>query len=210
MSCFYFYCCGFGWDESSDDYKVFAIAARASGKSIYWIYSLKSDSWKESEEVKGWDSCKKADRPQNKGSEMGMFASGSLHWETTDRRGMVACDLKTEVLGAVELPECRGSCRWEGIGVIGECLSVYYWCKDSSSLDIWMKKKESWEKAMVLDQFCSPLHISPVLAHFWSGGGFLLIKMENLLVFDRKGFRDLVSLRSSHVHIESLVSPLEF
>ncbi|XP_057789370.1 F-box/kelch-repeat protein At3g23880-like [Salvia miltiorrhiza] len=210
MPFFHFYCCGFGWDESSGDYKVFAIAKRASGKSIYWIYSLKSDSWKESEEVKDWDSCKKEDRSRYGESEMGVFASGSLHWETTDRRGVVACDLKREALGAaMELPKCSECCRWQGIEVIGECLMVYYWCEDSSCLDIWMKKKESWEKVVVLDDhFFSPLYISPTLAPFWSGG-FFFIKIGNLLVFDGKRFRDVVSLKYADVYIESLVSPLE-
>ncbi|XP_057797322.1 uncharacterized protein LOC131013276 [Salvia miltiorrhiza] len=115
--------------------------------------------------------------------------------------------LKREVLGAVELPESREGRWWEGIGVIGECLSLYNGCEDSSYLEIWMKK-ESWEKVVVLDQKCNPLHISPALAPFW-GGGFLLIKIGNFLVFDGKGFRKVVSLKDSDVYIESLISPLD-
>ncbi|XP_057789367.1 F-box/kelch-repeat protein At3g23880-like [Salvia miltiorrhiza] len=194
--------CGFGWDESSGDYKVFATATM-SARAIAKMYSLKRDSWKE---VKGWDSWKTPDWCTTIW-EMGVLASGSLHWERYYRRGVYAFDLKREVLGAVELPESREGRWWEGIGVIGECLSLYNGCEDSSYLEIWMKK-ESWEKVVVLDQKCNPLHISPALAPFW-GGGFLLIKIGNFLVFDGKGFRKVVSLKDSNVYIESLVSPLE-
>ncbi|XP_057797366.1 F-box/kelch-repeat protein At3g23880-like [Salvia miltiorrhiza] len=205
----YYDSCGFGWDESSGDYKVFATT---SARAIAMMYSLKSDSWKE---VKGWDSWKNSFCSIRK-TEMGMLASGSLHWETYTpldskrevfKRGVHAFDLKREVLGAVELPECWEGHWWEGIGVIGECLSVYYWCEDSSCLNIWMKK-ESWEKVVVLDELCNPLHISPALAPFW-GDGFLLIKIGNFLVFDGKGFRNVVSLKDSDVYIESLISPLD-
>ncbi|XP_057797591.1 F-box/kelch-repeat protein At3g23880-like [Salvia miltiorrhiza] len=201
--------CGFGWDESSGDYKVFATATVCAwnrsdnGKAIAMMYSLKRDSWKE---VKGWDSWKKTNGISilGDGMTMGMLASGSLHWEMCDRRGVVAFDLKREVIGAVELPECSEGCRWLGIGVIGECLSAYYRREYSSCVEIWMKKKESWEKVVVLDQLCYPLHISPALAPFW-GGGFLLIKIGNLMFFYGKGIRVMVS----DIYIESLVSPLE-
>ncbi|XP_057797536.1 uncharacterized protein LOC131013458 [Salvia miltiorrhiza] len=171
--------------------------------AIAMMYSLKHESWKE---VKGWDSWKKTNGIGivRDTMRMGMLASGSLHWERCDRRGVVAFDLKREVIGAVELPECSEGCRWLGIGVIGECLSAYYRREYSSCVGIWMKKKESWEKVVVLDQLCNPLHISPALAPFW-GGGFLLIKIGNLMVFDRKRIRVMVS----DVYIESLVSPLE-
>ncbi|XP_057797568.1 F-box/kelch-repeat protein At3g23880-like [Salvia miltiorrhiza] len=187
--------CGLGWDESSGDYKVFATATVMAGfrhtMAIAMMYSLKRDSWKE---VKGWDSWKKTNGIGigRATMRMGMLASGSLHWERCDRRGVVAFDLKREVIGAVELPECSEGCRWLGIGVIGECLSAYYRREYSSCVEIWMKK-ESWEKVVVLDQLCNPLHISPALAPFW-GGGFLLIKIGNLMVFDRKGIRVMVSV----------------
>ncbi|XP_057797415.1 F-box/kelch-repeat protein At3g23880-like [Salvia miltiorrhiza] len=205
----YYDSCGFGWDESSGDYKVFAATTTTrSARATAMTYSLKRDSWKE---VKGWDSWKKTNGISilGDGMRMGMLASGSLHWEMcdTDRRGVVAFDLKREVIGAVELPECSEGFRWL-IGVIGECLLAYYMLEDSSCVDIWMKKKESWEKVVVLDQKCNPLHISPALAPFW-GGGFLLIKIGNFLVFCGKGFSNLVSLKDSDVYIESLVSPLE-
>ncbi|XP_057797456.1 F-box/kelch-repeat protein At3g23880-like [Salvia miltiorrhiza] len=80
--------CGFGWDESSGDYKVFATATVTAGvrhtMAIAMMYSLKHDSWKE---VKGWDSWKKTHGigiGRDK-MRMGMLASGSLHWERCDR-----------------------------------------------------------------------------------------------------------------------------
>ncbi|XP_057802950.1 F-box/kelch-repeat protein At3g23880-like [Salvia miltiorrhiza] len=125
---------GFGWDESSDDHKVFATGVR----NMCMIYSLKSDSWKE---VNGdlWKSC---------ANHMGEFASGNLHWESRNEGEMVSFDLKREVFEVVELPE---PC----IGVIGERLAVYERCRSLRCVDIWMMKeygvKESWEKVVILD-----------------------------------------------------------
>ncbi|XP_057801764.1 uncharacterized protein LOC131016949 [Salvia miltiorrhiza] len=87
---------GFGCDESSGDYKVIASADEPFERknNIAKVYSLKTDSWKET--TGPWELFMTF-----RAEQRGMLASGKLHWEIISY-GIVSFDLKEEVFEIVE------------------------------------------------------------------------------------------------------------
>ncbi|KAL8538570.1 hypothetical protein ACS0TY_000549 [Phlomoides rotata] len=122
---------GFGYDESSDDYKT--------------------NSWKTLKDEQDSDI-------QFEGG--GTFASGNLHWVTGNRE-IVSFDLKSEVDGMVEQPSYPKGDIFPTLGVIDGCLSVIsVLCfKDyqHAYFDVWVMKeygvKESWVKVITIPNF---------------------------------------------------------
>ncbi|KAL8544499.1 hypothetical protein ACS0TY_004895 [Phlomoides rotata] len=132
---------GFGFDESSNDYKVFGLW-EYSHVSIGKVYSLRTNSWEVIEEM------------DDSGNGAGVYASGKLHWcrvDLDDSCDIVSFDLSSHVYGVVELPSYPKSKFKHTLGLIGGCLSGNL-IQPNRDLDIWVMKeygmKESWEKVV--------------------------------------------------------------
>lgn len=206
---------GFGFDESSDDYKVYAIFSGIRFNSMYQaipkVYSLKADSWKRNELLED-DSPFDAE---------GKFACGKLHWnrksELTSRWDIVSFDLKSEVFGIVEQPSYVEGDFYPTLGVLDGCLCVLCdYCK--TRLDVWVWNeyavKDSWVKMVTISYLSDPLEgpFSTPLC-ILPNGEVLFIHKSAFLSYNPKenwlwypqivGFVEFVG---AEVYVESLVS----
>ncbi|KAJ4836746.1 hypothetical protein Tsubulata_005129 [Turnera subulata] len=122
-----YYAYGFGYDSASDDYKVFAATAPHPAKVE--IFSLKSGSWKEVENL---------DREYLQHIPglgcTGLFLNGALHWrpresyrEEKSEIIAIAFDLDKEKFYHVPSPPNHLiSRRSPGFGVVGEYLCCFH------------------------------------------------------------------------------------
>ncbi|KAG5586729.1 hypothetical protein H5410_047163 [Solanum commersonii] len=142
---------GFGYDEFCDDYKVACIVAiyQHGGYSTVEvkIYSLKSDSWRNMDDLR--------DRMRSRTSAT--FVNGKLHWTTScglgELRGrgtwsIVSMDMADEKWRKIE-PPCFGEEDFGfKVGVLGNNLSVLSMNVLLTRINIWVKEeygvKESW------------------------------------------------------------------
>ncbi|GMY35329.1 F-box protein CPR1 [Fagus crenata] len=177
---------GFGYDETSDDYKVVRSVRlylpdnKPSGSEVY---SLKNDSWRRLPDYPYILRYKRA---------FAMLVSGALHWLVTskaesDRTNLIlAFDLGIEEYRLVPHPDISDIISLMNVGVLGGCLTIY--CSHPfSRLDVWVMKdygvKESWTKLFTIMQ---PFSISSFkyerpVAYSKSGGEVLLeqFRMED-------------------------------
>ncbi|XP_057802900.1 F-box/kelch-repeat protein At3g23880-like [Salvia miltiorrhiza] len=196
---------GFGWVESSGEYKVFvSVLDNYQLKRAGKLYSSKTKSWKTIEHCK--DLCTYR-------CEEGVFAGGKLYW--TNYKGykevIIFLDLKSEVFGRTELPIDQEYRAQKLLGVLGGCLCAlhfnHYYC--GTVVQVWVMK-ESWEKVVTLSHLLELLQPAPLVEG--PNGEILVNCVSTLLVFDRHDnvFRcpkvccDYIS---THVYVESLVSP---
>uniref|UniRef100_A0A2N9IDC3 F-box domain-containing protein n=1 Tax=Fagus sylvatica TaxID=28930 RepID=A0A2N9IDC3_FAGSY len=154
-----FYCksvYGFGYDETSDDYKVlklFQLFVGDDTNSVVKVYSLKNDSWN-----------KVPDCPYNLyyPCSFGTLASGALHWLVnpkvkSDRTNLIlAFDLAVEEYRLVPQPDFYDKNSSMDVGVLGGCLTILY-NHNRHRLDVWVMKeygvKESWTKLYSVQPF---------------------------------------------------------
>ncbi|KAL8538630.1 hypothetical protein ACS0TY_000592 [Phlomoides rotata] len=156
---------GFGYDESSDDYKVFAIVTSKCYlrcPPVCKLYSLNTHSWKT---LGDCYSPFSSDR-------MGKFVNGKLHWFGIigEELGLVSLDLKNEVYEMIEQPSSSFiieqpsssfaiTVPTPALGVIEGCLSVL-WDYPNSHFDVWVMKeygvKDSWVKMFTLPNLHHP------------------------------------------------------
>lgn len=117
---------GFGYDGSNDDYMVVGIHCVYGGpgaphKSEALVYSLKADSWRKIENLKGG-----APYP----FELGKFVSGKLHCKVMYRSGsrywrkIVSLDLLSLTYGEVEEAEYSEGSTFSRLYVLGGCLAA--------------------------------------------------------------------------------------
>jgi|UniRef100_A0A2N9I8J2 F-box interacting protein len=183
---------GFGYDETSDDYKVVRsvrlyLADNLSSGSE--VYSLKNDSWR-----------RLPDYPYNLRylRAFAMLVSGALHWLVTskaesDRTNLIlAFDLGVEEYRLVPRPDFSDKDCHMNVGVLGGCLTIYG-SNYINRLDVWVMKdygvKESWTKLFtamepfsILDPFwISSFQDERPVAYSKSGGEVLLeqFRMED-------------------------------
>ncbi|KAI3523571.1 hypothetical protein L1887_01795 [Cichorium endivia] len=198
---------GFGYDESTEDYKVVGISCRGASYSKYnvKIYSLKTGSWKNI-----------GDFPLGVPlDDFGTFSNGTLHWAA--RRGsfdswkIVSLDLADETYGELLQPVYDEGEKYLRLGALGDWLCVlcdYY--RDRA--DVWVMK-DSWTKLVsvpylpgpVLEFFSVPLCIT-------NDGKVLLQFGEKMFVYDSKNrsFSDILNIDEcleAYTFVESLVSP---
>ncbi|KAL8538573.1 hypothetical protein ACS0TY_000552 [Phlomoides rotata] len=210
---------GFGYDESSDDYKVFVVITLCCSPNVYRaisrLYSLKTNSWKTLKDEQDSDI-------QFGGG--GTFASGNLHWVTGNRE-IGSFNLKSEVDGMVEQPSYPKGDIFPTLGVIDGCLSVIsVLCfKDyqHAYFDVWVMKeygvKESWVKVVTLPNFRRRIYsICERLVSFSRGpkGEILVIHSSTFVVYYPKGngvhhrsqINNTTSVTGAYFYVESLVS----
>nr|GEX51238.1 hypothetical protein [Tanacetum cinerariifolium] len=137
----------FGYDESSDDYKVVEMSRHKSETDIrVHIYSVKTGNWKR------LGDCSHALEP----TTTGVYSNGALHWlaykslRSSLPKGIVSLDLKKETYGKVfQLPKDEeGGKNDLTLGVLGEWFCVL--CNHGSHADVWAMKdygvEDSWTK----------------------------------------------------------------
>ncbi|XP_047331917.1 F-box/kelch-repeat protein At3g23880-like [Impatiens glandulifera] len=212
---------GFGYDETSSDYKVIRIKSTEVN-----IYGLKSDSWR-----------KIGIFP--KGFPMDTqctFVSGSLHWAPTGEdeldyywntwNSIVSFDLSKETYSEFSQP-CYGKGALESkLGVLYDSLSLLCNIGDEhigyERADVWVMKEygkvESWSKLFSIRYSSHPevfLHHVPLCISFRKtevlllfGARLVLYNMDNHTVRPTN-IQDCLQkyYRKAYIYIESLVSP---
>ncbi|XP_057803057.1 F-box/kelch-repeat protein At3g23880-like [Salvia miltiorrhiza] len=197
---------GFGWVESSDEYKVFVVVENFhiyNSKRVVKVYSSKTKSWK-TIELSGYLRLSWGG---------GVFAGGKLYWRNSInlyKEEINSLDLKSEVFGRIELPFDHEFCRkWYWfVGVLGGLLCVLCHIEfNSNVVRVWVMK-ESWKRVATFAHLVELLQPAPLLVG--RKGQILLNCGSTLLVYDcgdnvfRR--RDEVCYQS-RVYVESLVSP---
>ncbi|XP_057802924.1 F-box/kelch-repeat protein At3g06240-like [Salvia miltiorrhiza] len=198
---------GFGWVESSGEYKVFVSVANLDNNEWKWVgkvYSSKTKSWKTIERCEEYEytyPCKE-----------GIFAGGKLYWTNNNgyKEDIIFLDLKSEVLGRIKLPFDHEFCVEEPwfVGVLGGCLCALDYV-GTDVVQVWVMK-ESWEKVVTLSHLLELLQPPPLVVGL---KGEILVNCGFILLgFDRQDnvFRCPEVCRrysSTLVYVESLVSP---
>lgn len=215
---FSYFACGFGYDESSDDYKVLCSFAseRSLSDMIVKVYSLKKDEWKMIKNFKDGGLIGNAST----------FVDGKLHWIEYPELGSECCtfnivslDLQTEEYRIVEMPDyVKGKFSTR----LGESEGrLFVFCNQMNNGDVWMMDdygvgKETWTKVVTIpyiDDFLKNnyVHVLYVLKN----GQLLLICGLKFVVFNPKdcNFRYPVVINVGEfvgavTYFESLVSPV--
>ncbi|KAJ0617181.1 putative F-box associated interaction domain-containing protein [Helianthus annuus] len=134
-------CWGFGYDESTDDYKVIV---KGKNETRVRVMSLKSDVWRVIEEVKYKFITK-----------TGILSNGALHSIVEDENSkklIISFDLSKEEFKEIPQPDdVRYACSYNShLGIVKECLCIFRRSNCCSLDDLWMMKsynvKESWER----------------------------------------------------------------
>ncbi|PIN07954.1 hypothetical protein CDL12_19486 [Handroanthus impetiginosus] len=200
---------GFGFDESSGDYKVYA-ASYDQLQDIAKIYSLKQDSWTR---------INYNNKDVILSPRTGKFVSGNLHWIRVieDEWYISSLDLKNGVYGIVERPSILDDHSSLVLGVLNGCLSAFCCSQDCKYLDLWVLKqygvKDSWSKMMRISDnlfmdymLLTPLDIisqnREVLFRYRWDLVVYKLKENRFWYLKTNGFKNLHKL----VHVESLVS----
>ncbi|KAL7109506.1 hypothetical protein ACP275_06G179500 [Erythranthe tilingii] len=213
---------GFGFDESTRDYKVLLAHSVLSKDNRYEttvkIYSLRTDSWKR---IKFFNDSR---HPSDSGVS-GIFVSGKIHWCTdtgsNSRCDIVSFDLGSEVWGNVAEPSCVESGCYDSpsLGVLDGCLCVLY-DFSRSRIVVWVMKEygvsESWAKTVTVPYVRLPLsNPSIIRPSFCVGpkgeilcmlGSSLMVYNPNDNRFRRPKMRNFGAFLEAHVYYESLVS----
>ncbi|CAI9771098.1 unnamed protein product [Fraxinus pennsylvanica] len=209
---------GFGFDETTEDYKVvgiFCAFGNAGGcETMVKIYSLKTNSWRRIEDFKGGVPL----------DDSGMFAQGKLHWSASPGEGfssgwdIVSLDLKREIYGTVEQPNYGEGDFTSVLGVLGECISVL--CNyQKTRADVWVLKeygvKESWTKVISIPYIYDPgkyMYSMPLC--ILPNGEVLLALGSSFVVYNLKDnsfkspkITNVTDFLGAITYVESLVSP---
>ncbi|XP_076891860.1 F-box/kelch-repeat protein At3g23880-like [Bidens hawaiensis] len=213
---------GFGYQESTDDYKVVELSRRfediTKWKTMVRIYSLKNGNWKEIGAFPHgfqFDDC----------APSTTLCNGAFHWiagKDLGTRIIVSLDLAKETYGQVLQPLYDAGHKYLTLGTLREqlCALCDY---PGIRADVWVMKvygvKDSWTKlvsipynltvpGIYIDRFSMPLCVS-------NDGKYLLQSgcMKRLIVYESKHC-SLSKIQNADVYInafvivESLVSPM--
>ncbi|XP_055811917.1 F-box/kelch-repeat protein At3g23880-like [Solanum dulcamara] len=177
---------GFGYDESSDDYKVVGVLCMERRCTFHHlevkIYSLKSNSWRSKD---GIPDGVQLIRPC-------MFLNGKLHLAGElnvgfhKDRNIVSIDLTDEKWGKLEQPLYVEGNFFVKLEVLGSDLSVF--CNYiESHADVWVMReygvKESWTKTYTIKY--PTYHWSPFISQrlcMSNKGDILLVPGSTLMV----------------------------
>ncbi|XP_057802850.1 F-box/kelch-repeat protein At3g23880-like [Salvia miltiorrhiza] len=191
---------GFGWVESSDEYKVFVLLVdydyyRGIDNWVGKVYSSKTKSWK-TIELSGYLRVSWG---------RGVFAGGKLYWKNHQDKEIIFLDLKNEVFGRIELP-CDQD-MYGIVDVLGGFLCVLCFNDQITGIRgirVWVMK-ESWEKVVTLSHLLELLQPPMVKC---LNGDILVYCGSFVLVYDcRDNVFCKLNIISHCVYVESLVSP---
>ncbi|XP_043721159.1 F-box protein CPR1-like [Telopea speciosissima] len=148
---------GFGYDPTTDDYKVIrVIRFYNAGDNGYYlipevkVYSLSTNSWRRIEDIPFLDTQHR----------LGVFVNSAFHWIAVCKTGqmglgIVSIDVKDDVCREVPLPDSVDDKFYMVIGVLGGKLSML--CNFTRvCVELWLMKdygvKDSWEKQFSIEQ----------------------------------------------------------
>ncbi|XP_057802481.1 F-box/kelch-repeat protein At3g06240-like isoform X1 [Salvia miltiorrhiza] len=210
---------GFGWVESSDEYKVFVNVVEWNS-SVGEIYSTRTKSWKTIELCPYFiPFCRE-----------GLFGGGKLYWMYDDDEVIIFLDLKSEVFGRIEIPSDQEKMYGEidrekyaiDVGVLGGFVCVLCFNYQIRGYRVWVMN-ESWEEVVTLSHLLELLQ--PPLVKGLNGE--ILVNCGSIVVVydcrdnvfrnlkycsccEDTGFSshgDCVDSSSHDVYVESLVWP---
>ncbi|EYU22631.1 hypothetical protein MIMGU_mgv1a025626mg [Erythranthe guttata] len=195
---------GFGFDESSGDYKVCVVCymmlvfgSNVTFPSTARVYSLKVDSWGRNlffKDVCIFGSAK--------------FVSGKLHWisdfKTKSKWDDVCFDLKSETFGIVKQASCIEGYYSPRLGVLKGYLCVFSGYSPTSMFDVWI-----WNEYGVEDSnYVTPLFVLPCgeVLFTYESDFFIYNKKDNCVTQQHTVDFDRDRHGEAEVYIESLVS----
>ncbi|GKC72144.1 F-box associated domain containing protein, partial [Tanacetum coccineum] len=202
----------FGYDESTDDYKIVELAQTLPYIIKGQIYSLKTGKWKNLGDFS-------YEYPLNRS---GIFSNGALHWVaygvSPRTQRIVSLDLAKENYGEVLQFEYDEGDMELSLGVLGECLCglCYYY---ESHADLWVMKvygvKDSWTKLASFSHLTDPwigLYRGPLFIS--DDGKVLFYYTSKLVIYNLKDSSSPKKIEYADkfsegcIVVESLVSPL--
>ncbi|KAI4347030.1 hypothetical protein L6164_007879 [Bauhinia variegata] len=170
---------GFGYDCSTDDYKIIKVFVDKGFKpAIVEVFSLRANSWKHYQSNKSFKS-ELADK-------VGTLASGSIYWLAKYARGdlgsyIIYFDVSKEELGYIPVPYSGCAEGWR-LGVLGGCLSACFSLSGKDAKVWWMNNGRDAEDPWVeLGTVPKPEEAGNIRDYlvplcFASNGGALMIK----------------------------------
>ncbi|XP_050383097.1 F-box/kelch-repeat protein At3g23880-like [Argentina anserina] len=200
------YIFGFGYDSSTDDYKVIL-----GHNCDFFLFTLKSGSWKKLE------SLTKNYVVHNRGC----LVNEALHWVGFDgsiRKGIVSFDLEEELFHEISFPYPPNpvdSHLYAEVGILNNCLTLFFhWPETRSEFKMWVMKehgaKKSWTEVINIpsgilgEEYICMTCISEI--------GVLMMRLGlngRLGIYNPKEetFRSLVDFDDTVTYVESLLSP---
>ncbi|XP_076891861.1 F-box protein CPR1-like [Bidens hawaiensis] len=177
---------GFGYDESTDDYKVVELSFNNKDKreTLVKIYSLKSGNWKKIDAIPHCFT----------NTFLGNFSNGALHWVTTKGLGpwaIISLDLAKESFGEVLQPLYDEGDKDLRLGCLNEWLCVLCDYRGTRA-DIWVMKdygvKDSWTKLVSIPYLNVPWRERLLRPLCMSNDGKMLLQFgfRKVIVYDSK------------------------
>lgn len=131
---------GFGYDYFSNTFKVVAV----NGTQMMEVYNMGGNSWRSIKSSYAF--------PNTQQEQDGVYLSGTLNW--VGLRDIVSFNLGKENWAQLSLPRCRNSFDITTLGILRDCLCVFYY-SSNQHLVIWQMKKfrvhDSWTQIMKFD-----------------------------------------------------------
>ncbi|XP_058203836.1 F-box/kelch-repeat protein At3g23880-like [Rhododendron vialii] len=211
--------CGFGYDTSTDDYKVVLVFKGGSNRDYHRnkvaVYTLRADSWR-----------RIADCPNSViVAGKGKFVSGALHWTVRGSSSdelIVSLDLAKETYGEVSQPDYNSNGGFlSTMDVLSGylCMLCRQWRNHGVHVDLWVMKeygiRESWTKLVAIHDVTHPLcgeYFTPKC--ILNNGDVLMVVGMRLVRYNpNDGTFSYLKIRgffpnySVYPYIESLVSP---
>ncbi|GKE21457.1 F-box/kelch-repeat protein-like protein [Tanacetum coccineum] len=201
-------CLSFGYDSSTDDYKVLlAIRKSYDGTvgALFLIFSMKSNTWKLIGQFNYWFLH----------NLPGIFFNGALHWFAFDynaseqKKRILSFDLSREEFNVIPHPnDSKYVSGLSFLGVMEDQLSIFFVNKDNDlPLDIWVMRsynvEQSWE---LLPSDCEMKH---EVVHFMKML-HCASPMNNMMSFfcdDNKSLLKAWKYVRAHRFVPSLLSP---
>lgn len=225
-------CCGFGYDSSTDDYKLVVGLPKGEDRTLFQVFSLKSNAWKVIGEVKYRFIVQWSTDEDPTGYRVGILCNGALHWvmydaqnqknEKNAKTSILSFDLSKEDFKEIPQPDDDNLYEsldmgilvedWRGLkttmcfGTLEECLCVFYYNLMTNEMHRWIMKnynaKDSWEKMGQSHDYESKFEVIPFLPMENS------FSLESSLSSQSESFDPAAtSLISSPIFVRSLVSP---
>jgi F-box interacting protein len=217
------YLCGFGYDQSRDDYLLVSMSYDNFSDNIsshFEFFSLSDNTWKEIED----NHFPYMDRNNWDDPMGGALFNGAIHWlafrHDISMNVIVAFDLMEKKLLNMHLPNDFRCQPYDGdLWVFGDFLSL--WGMADDALEIWVMKEykvnSSWTKTLVLPIDGIPIRFFSPLCCTKSGDIVGRDSRTGLMKYDNK--RQLLEHHSycndqsgsqMIMYTESLFSPLTF
>ncbi|KAJ6325279.1 hypothetical protein OIU76_012376 [Salix suchowensis] len=154
---------GFGFDLSSDDYKVVRVVRQVSSKREFpmefQVFSLKRRSWERINYRPALGPfCVAPEACKNSGYCNQVAFNGILHWlvyrEENDSRHsfVLSFDLSNDKFGEIMLPQrlARVDIFWMVISEFDDSLAALFYRRDAKSVDVWFMReygvRNSWDR----------------------------------------------------------------